>query len=428
MSEDLLRQFGIDDEDALNKEFEWIIRNKYGQPIRNMALGHIQPVTEKYRKNTIGGRIATDVEFAGGFENPAFMLRRYRDNAERDFESDHELHYRLYKLIEEDTKDIKDHRFTAGSLAERKKIAIVLRPLSYGRKFFTGREISLTDHSKIKTLDKRLRGGPKQPFWEFLSYLDPLIYLHDRIPKFENKIPALKTILSEKVLGKEDYMANFLKIMETSVKIPSEGKKSLIDGFGQLVDHYMLDPEFATLIQADGYPWHNDSNAFLDLGKLKKGSRLLHLGCLLGHPSTFNYINDPKRNLYTILIETYGMFKRGELDSQFSIGLPKLDPVMLENGFYFGAICANVNAIVEFAGCRCINSEELNDYEETINSQLELLVAKEIEHAQTVANGLYNAFAKYPMSGWRYFENLRERMAYEDKQRIEAEKKDKDKK
>jgi len=413
----LYRKLGIvSPEDALEKkdpeneletfkrEFGRILSKRFKQAVNIKKLGDPEEIFEKYRKNTSAAMIdpLVDLTEKHRFEHPILMVKHYLDGCSKNFNSDVSMMDALYGALEPELKEINDYRFTGKDV--RRKIGSFMRPWSYDNEYFRQKRILITDLSQDAPFDKQFSGDRKENVFGFTGALDPVIILHEMIPWFENRIPKIKEIMAESI-SLEDYVSSFCTIVDTADAL-SEGQKTEIKaGFKELARVYLTGKEMETLIQYDGYPWHHDNNYFLDIGNLKRGARGMHLGALFGHPLIFSRMDNPEKVVYDLVVDSYDKFKRYEYHAQFpsaSNPFTNLDPNILENSFYVGAICANSNLLVDYA--TRLNKREINDLETVMHKQFEILKNK--DHPK----GVMNACSQVNLGDWNYRENLADRV------------------
>jgi hypothetical protein len=337
-----------------------------------------------------------------------------------DFMSDLQMGYALYNAAELDAREIDEHRFT-GLAGARRKISGFLNPWSYDSEYCIKRKLAITDFSQNAPLDVRFSKGRKQTFWGFVSALDLPVFLHDRVPSYDTKVPKLKEIMAKSMTMRE-YAKSFSTIVQASAVLTREEKAEVSGSFESVARACLLQKDMETLIQYDGRPWHIDTDCFLDIGTLRKGARGMHLGALFGHPSIFNSMENLEDTLKILLVDTYDKFKRYELGIQFpSAALGSYRPFdedVLKNSFYAGAVCANTNLIVEQAPR--LSREEAGELEAVIAVQMKMLRKAKVPGASEICKLLESK----PMSSWNYIENLSERDKLLESQRAQKARKD----
>ena len=140
-----------------------------------------------------------------------------------------------------------------------------------------------------------------------IHFLDPVIALHSSEKKYVSEIEQRLSELSKdsdvkvsalEKLTSEDYTSKVLNYC--GVKNP-EFKGLLQEKFNGLFQKYFMNENLQALVQHDGYPWNITGERMIDPGDMKFGPRVMHLGCLLGHPSVFNRIRNRVKGIDRIL-------------------------------------------------------------------------------------------------------------------------------
>jgi len=333
----------------------------FGKRIGGAKLVYQEQIKRKYRKNSDAYKIIVTMEFTDEHktDDVLFFIRKYKNDLEK---FDMNLNWEASRYIpEQDLTSEEEGYYFTGLPKQRRKIYPFLKFFGFDEE----KKISIAEFIKDNPLDVILE-KEQLNVWLLAAALDPLVLLMDHLQRYESKLKNLQEL---KVLTLEDYTKNFCSMLDFYNL--SEGEKETVKGrFKELANNYLLNEELETIIQYEGYPWHNDTTHLLH-GKFCRGSRGLQFGCLFGHPSVFNKIGRPEQSIYFLLVETYEDFKRPWLNAQFRTALPKLDHNLLEKSFYVGAITGNANLLVEYADY--INGKERNELENTIKDQLKIL-------------------------------------------------------
>jgi len=378
----------VAEKEELEKNLENLLFKVYRQAV-GVKIVHADPLLKKYRKNSLAWKLYATIDKKEDkiMEDKTFVLRKYNDD--KSYDNNVRMHAEMYNCFknEESSKKILMHKFTELQPGIGRNVGTFLKPLDWddemkqSHEFFKDKNLTLVEHVQEKPFDERF--DQKADFWDIQPALDPLVILMDRMPWFEKKSEVIKKL---KTLELNDYTKGFMNIIVSSNFSPEE-INGVKENFEDLVKRYMMDEKQRAIIQYDGYPWHNNGSYLLDLNGLCWGSKSLQFGASFGHPDIFNRIEDHNKTIPFLFVDTYQKLKLERLYQQYSLGNAEKNgkkETPLVEGFYLGAVCANSNLVVDYAGY--LSKDEETSLLKTIKTQMKILSEKEIEKAKKINN------------------------------------------
>ena len=179
--------------------------------------------------------------------------------------------------------------------------------LSINSKAFGKRRSLLLQAIKEETLEDRVSESNMSGLSTILNALNPVVLLHEVMPRRmkESELELLKNNESldlKRIENGNYFVGSVIQYLEiiNEREISGTQKEGLTRGIKEIADK-LINPTnkdfMITTIQKDGFPFHNMFISLVDAGGVVYGHRAFHLGCLLGHPSVYGRLWDPKENL-----------------------------------------------------------------------------------------------------------------------------------
>jgi len=179
--------------------------------------------------------------------------------------------------------------------------------LSYNNEKFNKKKMLLLEIVNEDTLEQRIEKRKKEnnkvSFREVEGALDPLVKLHRGLYGHLELINQELNSLSEgkfkelDLVAPEEYKTKFSIALEKVFGyIPSEARNEITEKFFD-VSKEINRKEYESIIQFDGYPWHNTLTSLIDAGCVKVGSCAHHLGSLFGNSGIYNALENPREAL-----------------------------------------------------------------------------------------------------------------------------------
>ena len=266
--------------------------------------------------------------------------------------------------------------------------------LSYNNEEFNKRKMLLLEIVNKDTLEqtiaKKREKNEKVSFreaeWE--SALDPLVRLHRGLYRHLGFINQELNSLSNgkfkelEIASPEEYKTKFSTALgKVFGEIPLDARDEIAGKFFDL-SHGINKKEYESIIQFDGYPWHNTLTSLIDAGCVKVGSCAHHIGSLFGNSIFYSVLENPREALshlatmYLIKVEK----ERYPAETKKEINLKDF-----EKAIYTNSVFLNVYAS---AGSKRNNLMNGN-IKSAIKQQLEYL--KEFDDAREFSS----SFLKY---------------------------------